>query len=94
MIANNNGNAEQMNDINVNLLVYPNPSEDGKIAIKISNSVKGELLISDIMGRVLVQEQYTKTDDVDLSKILPQGVYIIKYTSEEGKVESKQVFIK
>ena len=76
------------NEINGNVLVYPNPST-GDIFIKIdSEIVIDELNVVDNLGRKL-NVDVEKVNDLLLVKGLTEGVYFLRIRSGEEKIVRK-----
>lgn len=73
---------------NISVDVYPNPTlETITISTSINNS---EFVVSDINGKVLSNERFSKTSQFNFSEY-PSGVYFIKVISEENVVTKKIV---
>ena len=77
--------------------VFPNPSAD-RFTITLNESLKGDALqaeVTDLQGRVLLHRQNVESHQpwvVDLTGS-PQGMYLLRVTSEEG-VFSKQLMVR
>jgi hypothetical protein len=73
---------------NISVDVYPNPTlETITISTSINNS---EFVVSDINGKVLSKERFSKTSQFNFSEY-PSGVYFIKVISGENVVSKKIV---
>ena len=73
---------------NISVNVYPNPTlETITISTSINNS---EFVVSDINGKVLSNERFSKTSQFNFSEY-PSGVYFIKVISEDNVVTKKIV---
>ena len=73
---------------NISVDVYPNPTLE---TITISTSVNNsEFVVSDINGKVLSNERFSKTSQFNFSEY-PSGVYFIKVISGENVVSKKIV---
>ena len=86
-IANNFSNAQ----------VYPNPTKE-KLGIKLQQALTAtsNLIIADISGRILMQQQFTKGEkiiDLDVSH-LPAGRYFIKISNTSELINQSFVIIK
>jgi hypothetical protein len=71
--------------------IYPNPN-NGLFSVILSRAEKTNLAVIDALGR----EVYTKTLNDKMSNIdlhvLPEGVYIVSFSSASGK-SSKRIVI-
>jgi hypothetical protein len=73
---------------NISVNVYPNPTLE---TITISTSVNNsEFVVSDINGKVLSKERFSKTSQFNFSEY-PSGVYFVKVISEDNVVSKKIV---
>jgi hypothetical protein len=73
---------------NISVDVYPNPTlEIITISTSINNS---EFVVSDINGKVLSKEKFSKTSQFNFSEY-PSGVYFVKVISGENVVSKKIV---
>jgi hypothetical protein len=71
---------------NISVDVYPNPTlETITISTSINNS---EFVVSDINGKVLSKERFSKTSQFNFSEY-PSGVYFVKVISGENVVSKK-----
>lgn len=62
------------------LIIYPNPSSDGKLKVKANYILGGQLQILNNLGR-LVDKQVINGEEVNLDMSLyPRGVYFVKFT--------------
>ncbi|MFD1316856.1 T9SS type A sorting domain-containing protein [Namhaeicola litoreus] len=92
---NSRDNSEKINTENLDLLVYPNPTE-GIINIQGSNSLKTyNLVLMDMQGNVistdLLQEDYEANfGQIDLSRFA-KGVYLMQLYNREEKYVEKVV---
>ena len=77
-------NVKADNSINI----YPNPTSD---AIQVTGiNGKATIQVTDINGKVFLTKQVTSIETVSLST-LPQGVYLVKITTDNGVVQRKIV---
>jgi hypothetical protein len=73
---------------NISVDVYPNPTLE---TITISTSIhNSEFVVSDINGKVLSNERFSKTSQINFSEY-PSGVYFVKVISGENVVSKKIV---
>jgi hypothetical protein len=71
---------------NISVDVYPNPTlETITISTSMNNS---EFVVSDINGKVLSKERFSKTSQFNFSEY-PSGVYFVKVISGENVVSKK-----
>ena len=80
-----------------NAIVYPNPTK-GKLTVRLSTSVteRSSLIISDLSGRVIIQQSLTSNQaaiDIDVSK-LPVGRYFIKINTGNTLINQSFVIMK
>lgn len=75
-----------------NLILYPNPSVNGKITIEFSPYLIQKVEVFDLAGRNLYSKQVNANSktDIDLNN-LSQGVYIINVTHSVGSISEKLV---
>lgn len=69
---------------NQHYFVYPNPTKD----VLNINQEMDEIQVYSVLGKLMIQEKNTST--VDLSS-LPQGVYCVTLTTENGLKETKRI---
>lgn len=67
---------------------YPNPVFDGFYLVGIDG--KSTIILSDISGRVCLQKEVLSNEYIPVNS-LPQGVYVLKLSSDNGIVEKKLV---
>jgi hypothetical protein len=77
----------------IELSVYPNPSEDGLVYVKGATDVK-EVIVMNALGQMV--HRYTNNGAANLGFKLgdDRGVYILKITSNNGSVSSKRVVVR
>ncbi|MEA1876750.1 MAG: T9SS type A sorting domain-containing protein [Bacteroidota bacterium] len=90
-------NPEQLSSVTFDELqneirVFPNPS-NGVFQIEFSASDKTELVITDLTGRVIIQENFESgqaviTKSINMSD-QPKGLYLISLNTRSGKKVSK-----
>lgn len=75
-----------------NLILYPNPSVNGKITVEFSPYLIQNVEVFDLAGRNLYSKQVNANSktDIDLNN-LSQGVYIINVTHSVGSISEKLV---
>jgi hypothetical protein len=69
------------------LTIFPNPAND---EITISGVTPESIMIYDVMGKLVVSEFDTETNKIDI-KNLPNGLYIIKIISVDGKLFTDKI---
>ncbi|MEP7256701.1 MAG: endonuclease [Ferruginibacter sp.] len=89
--------AIRINDNFSNAQVYPNPTK-GNLTIKLQHSLSenSKLIIADLSGRILLQQQVIggqKNIDLDVSKF-PAGRYFIKLSNSIELINQSFVIIK
>ncbi len=71
------------------LLIFPNPATN---TLYIQSQQEGNLMLTDITGRVILQASttfnYQKAIDISM---LAKGVYLLRFVSNEGAVETVKV---
>lgn len=71
----------------LNSEVYPNPSNG---LININTELKGQLIISDISGKIVLEQDLNGSTNIDLSNQDP-GTYFLKITSISGASETWKI---
>lgn len=69
------------------LSIFPNPAQD---EITISGVTPESIMIYDVMGKLVVSEFDPVTNKVDIKK-LPNGLYIIKIKTVDGKIFTDKI---
>lgn len=69
------------------LSIFPNPAQE---EITISGVTPESVLMYDVMGKLVVSEFDTETNKIDI-KNLPNGLYIIKIISADGKLFTNKI---
>jgi hypothetical protein len=75
------------------LSVYPNPSNDGSINIKLKQtSESGNVILTDLNGNTVKQWDGVKGDNISV-KDLKRGTYIIQYMDTTVGTKKSTKFI-
>ncbi|MEI6851455.1 MAG: T9SS type A sorting domain-containing protein [Bacteroidota bacterium] len=90
-----NSCAEAINEINnshIEMVVYPNPSNN-KVFFEFSGEIKNaSLTITDIQGRVIIYKTGNFSDKFVFDKgNIPSGLYIYRFTSDSKQITGKLV---
>lgn len=94
-LENTNENNTPETNSKLELNIFPNPNS-GLVTITINNLENGNLFITDLSGRILIQKSIINSN----SKInyslndLTSGVYFVIFNSKDGKVCKKMVVSK
>ena len=70
--------------------IYPNPASD-KLYVSTTNSAISELRVVDMLGNVVKAESFSTSTSVNVSG-LSNGLYIIQFSSTDGKAISSSRF--
>jgi hypothetical protein len=83
--------ANQVNELsNADLNLYPNPTT-GKVTLKLSKLISGNLAILDVTGRILLSDQLNGlSHELDLSA-LSSGTYYVQIQSENASLTKKVI---
>jgi len=83
----------QMNDLELELEVYPNPAQE-YLNVRWSSAVSGTLRISNIQGQLIMEDQLEERTwhAVDVSN-LKKGVYILSVDYADGTSATQQVIL-
>lgn len=75
------------------LSVYPNPSEDGNVVIKFSDnkSIVGIVTITDISGQLILTQNISGENVINLKKDLTSGIYFIKLEANNTTLTEKLI---
>lgn len=76
-------------NISSNLIIYPNPST-GTFTVSNSNGTIKEIIISDLMGKFILQQHVDKQTKVNISG-LDQGIYFLKIIDNAGRTVNKRI---
>ncbi|MEO6611638.1 MAG: T9SS type A sorting domain-containing protein [Chitinophagaceae bacterium] len=81
-------------DQNRKLIVYPNPSEDGRINLFFENlGGKRDITLTDISGRIIRQWRNSSTNNIPVTNLQP-GIYILQVTDQKtGQKETEKIMI-
>jgi len=69
------------------LTIFPNPAND---EITISGVTPESVMMYDVMGKLVLSEFDTETNKIDIKK-LPNGLYIIKIITADGKLFTNKI---
>lgn len=75
------------------VVIYPNPSLDGFIAVKGASSIK-EIQIYNALGQYVGKAVHNASATMTLKLGNDRGVYILRITQNDGSVSSKRVVVK
>lgn len=73
------------------VFLYPNPS-NGNVTFHFAEKEKGELLIINELGEILVSRSFTGEEEIKIEGIRKQGMYFYLFKENNGRV-SKGKFI-
>lgn len=71
------------------LSFYPNPVSNGKVYITSKSSLEKEIIIFDILGKIVLQTSIT-SKELNVSSLSP-GVYMIKIKEAEATATRKLI---
>ncbi|MFV8356330.1 T9SS type A sorting domain-containing protein [Flavobacterium sp. XS1P32] len=72
-----------------NLKIYPNPTTNN-VTIELNNLNNANLQVSDINGRILLNQKLDNTTVIDVSGF-PSATYLFKVNSDQGTLTSKVI---
>lgn len=76
------------------IVIYPNPSEGNQINLQINASGKeNKLVIKDITGKLILEEQIISSASIDLSSKLGAGTYIISLFEDNHTITSRKIIV-
>lgn len=78
---------------NLSISLYPNPTS-GEISIESSSTEKQFLQIFDIAGKLLLSKPFPSGKSTIEANALPQGIYNVSISSNEGISNKKLVILK
>ncbi len=67
--------------------IFPNPAHD---EISITGVIPESVILYDMMGRIVDSEYNSETNKIDI-KHLPDGLYILKIISNDGKMYTNKI---
>jgi hypothetical protein len=73
--------------------LYPNPS-NGDIEVKIHGTSASEMIVCDMLGKVIQQKSVLDAAPVQQFKNLSNGFYMMFVKYADGSVETKQFVVK
>jgi len=79
-------------ELNKNIVVYPNPITENQINIDLSNNTltNGQALIINSSGQKIIEREVRNQVSIDMSNV-PNGIYILKIITEKGSTIRKLV---
>lgn len=69
----------------INLILYPNPS-DSRVTIRYTKSKEATLQVIDMLGKVIIEEQFIESIEIGL---LNKGLYIVRLIDELDIITEK-----
>ncbi len=75
------------------IIIFPNPSIDGFVAVKGANTIK-EILIYNALGQYVGKAVHNASATMTLKLGNDRGVYILRITQNDGSISSKRVVVK
>ena len=85
-----NSGSSSIEDINSNISIYPNPADD-QIMLQMESNDYSSLVVRNITGQILMQEQINDTQmQLDISA-LESGLYLIELQGKEKSITQKIV---
>ena len=75
------------------ILVYPNPTNDGFVAIKGASAIR-EIQIYNALGQYVGKSIHNATSTMALKLGNDRGVYILRIVQNDGTMSSKRVVVK
>ena len=82
---------EQSNKENL-ISIYPNPTKE-KVTIEISRKANLEFKITDFLGNVLIQNDFSETINIDLSNYT-EGIYLVSVYENRQLIGTKKIMKK
>lgn len=78
-------------DLKKQILAYPNPT-NGILHLNSENSIIKEASVFDLLGRQVFSSKFSTLDNVTLDlESLQTGTYVLKVTSDSGKIETMKI---
>jgi len=78
---------------NFPIILYPNPA-DNSVNIVSPKNISGEILLSDMAGRIIKREQFIGASQEMLTSDLNNGIYIAQVISENKNISNIKLIIK
>ena len=77
-----------------NIKVYPNPSRDGMVHIKLNGNIAVKSIqLYDMLGRTIrTEEMVSNEKSLNLSH-LPEGVYLLSFQTENNGSVTKRIVL-
>ena len=78
----------------ITMTLMPNPAS-GSVTIRIASRESGEITLSDLTGKIRLMQDKTAGigQAVFYTEHLPNGLYIVSFTSESGRLTSRKLVI-
>jgi hypothetical protein len=74
--------------------IIPNPAQN-RFTVKSNNNIaRGEIVVRDVTGRLLIQKKINSEQMIVDSSDLPNGLYILSVTNENNTWSSKLIIRK
>lgn len=71
--------------------IYPNPARD-VLHVKVNHDESTHLLITDMTGKILLQQTFTSTKNIDLSG-WSKGIYLVEISDGFTIIQEKIVVV-
>jgi len=71
------------------VLIYPNPATS-EISVSTLKIGKVGIRISDLFGRILLEQAFSNKEQFDLS-LFPAGIYIARFSLNDGTISTKKI---
>src|SRR5690606_17110786 len=82
------------NNDEMSMSVYPNPAHDEiKLVLKGLNNISGTIVLTDITGKVMLQQEISAEETTINISDLPQGIYLVKYNDQNQSQTIKMLKI-
>ncbi|HEY6172049.1 MAG TPA: T9SS type A sorting domain-containing protein, partial [Candidatus Kapabacteria bacterium] len=86
----------QSNDIPV-ITLFPNPVTGSKVTLHLHGLKLRSLILRDILGKTILHKEYQRTEssvvEFSISETLPNGAYMLEYTTGDGTVKREKLVI-
>jgi hypothetical protein len=81
-MASNNCNAS-IDQMNFEVKIYPNPFND-QLTIQLDEQLTSQVAISDVNGKILLNEEYSSPENVISTANWSNGMYMVTIQNERG----------